>query len=332
MIGRQDQGQKGISGGQRKRLSLASEILTNPSIMFCDEPTSGLDSYMAATVVETLSRLAGQGRTVICTIHQPSSQIVEMFDKVLLMAEGRTAFLGHVSSANKFLESCGYPCPAHYNPADHWVETLAVVPGKETESRERLNHVTAEFDRSEEGRAVKEMAGTDNSSSVGSSHQKKSPYKASWWKQFTALLWRSFLAVIKDPLIMQVRIAQTVVIALVLGAVYFGQEHTTAGVMSINGALFLIITNMTFANMFAVINVICMELPIFLREHFNGMYRTDVYFITKQLAELPVFIITPIIFVGVIYFMVGLNSEVEKFFIAVGIAELLTQAVVSFGK
>ena len=109
MIGRQDQGQKGISGGRRKRLSLASEILTNPSIMFCDEPTSGLDSYMAATVVETLSRLASQGRTVICTIHQPSSQIVKMFDKVLLMAEGRTAFLGHVSSANKFLESCGYP-------------------------------------------------------------------------------------------------------------------------------------------------------------------------------------------------------------------------------
>ena len=65
----------------------------------------------------------------------------------------------------------------------------------------------------------------------------KSPYKASWWKQFQALLWRSFLAVIKDPLIMQVRIAQTMVISLVLGAVYFGQEHTTAGVMSINGAL-----------------------------------------------------------------------------------------------
>ena len=164
------------------------------------------------------------------------------------------------------------------------------------------------------------------------SQANKSPYKASWWRQFTALLWRSFLAVIKDPLIMQVRIAQTVVIALVLGAVYFGQEHTTAGVMSINGALFLIITNMTFANMFAVINVICMELPIFLREHFNGMYRTDVYFITKQLAELPVFVMTPVIFVGVIYFMVGLNSEVEKFFIAIGIAEVQTQAVVSFGK
>jgi len=101
--------------------------------------------------------------------------------------------------------------------------------------------------------------------------------------------------------------------------------------MSINGAIFLFITNMTFSNMFAVINVICMELPIFLREHFNGMYRTDVYFLTKQLAELPLFLVTPVIFVGIMYYMVGLNPLFHKFLICCGILELLTQAVVSFG-
>ena len=197
------------------------------------------------------------------------------------------------------------------------------------------HQVCQQFARSPEGRELAMPEENNNKSQEtrrGRGNTSKSPYKASWWAQFQALLWRSFLAVIKDPLIMQVRLAQTMVIALVLGAVYFGQEHTTAGVMSINGALFLIITNMTFANMFAVINVICMELPIFLREHFNGMYRTDVYFITKQLAELPVFLMTPVIFVGIIYFMVGLNSEVERFFITIGIAEVQTQAVVSFGE
>ena len=144
-------------------------------------------------------------------------------------------------------------------------------------------------------------------------------------------MWRSWLSVIKEPLIVKVRIMQTIVIALILGAVYFGQELTEEGVMSINGAIFLFITNMTFSNMFAVINVICMELPIFMREHFNGMYRTDVYFLTKQLAELPLFIITPIIFVGIMYYMVGLNPLFDRFVIACGILELLTQAVVSFG-
>ena len=87
-----------------KRLAFASEVLTNPAIFFCDEPTSGLDSFMAVSVVDTLCTLAKQGRTVICTIHQPSSQIVEMFDKILLMAEGRTAYLGDVKMANNFFE------------------------------------------------------------------------------------------------------------------------------------------------------------------------------------------------------------------------------------
>ena len=131
---------------------------------------------------------------------------------------------------------------------------------------------------------------------------------------------------------MKVRFIQTVLMALMLGAVYYDQDHSSAGVMSINGALFLIITNTTFSNLFAVINVICSELPIFMREHLNGMYRTDVYFLTKQLAELPMFLITPVLYVGILYFMVGFNDDTQRFLITIGIAEVLTQVVVSFGK
>jgi len=331
VIGKPDQGVKGISGGQRKRLSLASEVLTNPAVMFCDEPTSGLDSFMASSVVETLRKLASQGRTVICTIHQPSSQITNLFDKVLLMAEGRTAFLGDLTDANPFLEKCGFPCPVNYNPADHWVQALAVIPGIEEKCRTNIERVCSTFNNSEGGKALEDVTSATSGDDQMMSDIPKSPYKASWFSQFNALMWRGFLSVIKEPLIVKVRIAQTIVIALILGLVYFGQERTIAGVQSINGALFLIVTNTTFSNMFAVINVITMELPIFMREHFNGMYRTDVYFITKQLAELPVFVITPMVFVGIIYFMVPLNEDVGRFFINLGITELLTQTVVSFG-
>merc|ERR1719433_1464505 len=121
-------------------------------------------------------------------------------------------------------------------------------------------------------------------------------------------------------------------IALMLGVIYLGQDsNTRAGVMNINGAMFLLLTNMTFSNMFAVVNVFCMELPIFLREHFNGMYRTDVYYICKQVAELPLFIITPVMFVTIYYFMVGMNLEVDRFFWCCLICVLVTQVVVSFG-
>ena len=73
-------------------------------------------------------------------------------------------------------------------------------------------------------------------------------------------------------------------------------------------------------------------MPIFLREHFNGMYRTDVYYISKQLAELPVFIVVPTIFVAVFYWMAGLNPDVDRFFVAIAIMILLSQVVVSFGE
>lgn len=85
-----------------KRLSFAAEVLTNPSLMFCDEPTSGLDSFMTLNVVQVLKRLAQKGKTIVCTIHQPSSEVYAMFDKILLMAEGRAAFLGTPDEADKF--------------------------------------------------------------------------------------------------------------------------------------------------------------------------------------------------------------------------------------
>ena len=121
------------------------------------------------------------------------------------------------------------------------------------------------------------------------------------------------------------------VISLILGAIFFGQEHTAAGVISINGALFLLIANIN--NMLiSVVNVFCMEMPIFLREHFNGMYRADVYFLTKQLTELPVFLIQPAINVCILYYMVGLNPAVERFLVALGVSEILAQTNVSFGE
>lgn len=80
------------------------KVLTDPPLMFCDEPTSGLDSFMAQNVVSVLKSMASKGKTVICTIHQPSSEMFAMFDKILLMAEGRVAFLGKPDDAVNFFK------------------------------------------------------------------------------------------------------------------------------------------------------------------------------------------------------------------------------------
>jgi len=323
---------KGISGGESKRLALASELLTNPPLMFCDEPTSGLDSFMAGSVVDGLKKLAKEGRTVICTIHQPSSQIYASFDRILLMAEGQNAFLGKTLDAKHFFTSSGHPCPENFNPSDHFIQVLAVVPGDEEKCRANVASICKKFEESEQGiEMAKLVEETEVMKDDSDKSDSRSPYKSSWGTQFKALMWRSWLSVIKEPLIVKMRIVQTVFMALILGFIYFGQNLDQAGIMNMNGAIFLFITNMTFSNMFAVVNVFCRELPIFLREHFNGMYRTDTYFLSKQFAELPLFLVTPLIFCSIMYFMVGLDPKVDKFFINVGIVELVVQVVVSFG-
>ncbi|XP_071526746.1 protein white isoform X2 [Panulirus ornatus] len=329
---------RGISGGEMKRLAFACEVLTNPPLMFCDEPTSGLDSFMAQNVVAVMKNMAERGKTIISTIHQPSSEVYAMFDRVLLMAEGRVAFLGEVDAAYQFFNRIGLPCPPNYNPADFFISTLAVQPGKEESCKKAITMICDEFIKSEEGinieRAVRENSkevepeGYDSQSDV---EVRKSPYKASWCTQFRNVLWRSWLEVIREPMLIKVRFIQVMAIALLIGMIYWGQKLTQEGITNINGALFLLLTNMTFQNVFGVVSTFCAQLPIFLREHFNGMYRTDVYFLSKMLAELPFHIFYPFAFVAIAYHMVGFTDDYVNFFICASIVILVANCAISFG-
>ncbi|KAJ3643839.1 hypothetical protein Zmor_026525 [Zophobas morio] len=327
---------KGISGGEKKRLAFAAEVLTNPKLMFCDEPTSGLDSFMAYNVIQVLKSMSMTGKTVICTIHQPSSELFSMFDKLLLMTEGRIAFLGSPEEADVFFRELDAPCPKNYNPADYFIQLLAIVPEKEAASRQAANVICNKFERSTVGVKIALEAGSGIKDSgyhdvwINGDYA-RSPYKASWWAQFRAVLWRSWLTVMKEPILIKVRLLQTIIIALLIGAIYYDQKLDLDGVMNINGVIFVLLTNMTFQNIFAVINVFCAELQVFLREHRNGMYRTDIYFLCKTIAECPIFITMPLILTAICYFLIGLNPNGPRFFIACGILVLVANVATSFG-
>jgi len=109
---------RGISGGERKRVSIGQEMLINPSLLFLDEPTSGLDSTTAQRIVSTLWELSNGGRTVVMTIHQPSSRLFYMFHKVLLLSEGNPLYFGRGSEAVDYFSSIGYSPMVVMNPAD----------------------------------------------------------------------------------------------------------------------------------------------------------------------------------------------------------------------
>ncbi|KAI0015412.1 hypothetical protein F4780DRAFT_784184 [Xylariomycetidae sp. FL0641] len=123
LIGSEEGKGRGISGGEKRRVGIACELVTSPSILFLDEPTSGLDAFNAFNVIECLVTLAKTyKRTVIFTIHQPRSNIVALFDRLVLLAQGKTVYSGPFSQCQEYFDEVGYSCPPGFNIADYLVD------------------------------------------------------------------------------------------------------------------------------------------------------------------------------------------------------------------
>nr|AWC08637.1 brown [Nilaparvata lugens] len=205
-----------LSGGEMKKVALGVELLTNPPLLFCDEPTTGLDSYNASTVVEKLRQLAVQGRTVICSIHQPASGLFELFHNVvLLVGGGRLAYQGESKAALDYFNSLGLVCPTSYNLSEFLVSQLAVNV-KDPRSRDRVARIADRFQASEQGQTLgrklqqqltrnQHMPNTfiDNQLFKGKEENEFESYlsiqQPHYLTQLYWLLWRSVMEIRRNP-------------------------------------------------------------------------------------------------------------------------------------
>ncbi|EDW41766.1 protein scarlet [Drosophila sechellia] len=309
---------KVLSGGERKRLAFAVELLNNPVILFCDEPTTGLDSYSAQQLVATLYELAQKGTTILCTIHQPSSQLFDNFNNVMLLADGRVAFTGSPQHALSFFANHGYYCPEAYNPADFLIGVLATDPGYEQASQRSAQHLCDQFAVSSAAKQRDMLVNLEihmaQSGNFPFDTEVESFRGVAWYKRFHVVWLRASLTLLRDPTIQWLRFIQKIAMAFIIGACFAGTtEPSQLGVQAVQGALFIMISENTYHPMYSVLNLFPQGFPLFMRETRSGLYSTGQYYAANILALLPGMIIEPLIFVIICYWLTGLRSTFYAF-------------------
>ncbi|XP_058403456.1 broad substrate specificity ATP-binding cassette transporter ABCG2 isoform X1 [Diceros bicornis minor] len=326
---------RGVSGGERKRTSIGMELITDPSVLFLDEPTTGLDSSTANAVLLLLKRMSKQGRTIIFSIHQPRYSIFKLFDSLTLLASGRLMFHGPAQEALEYFASAGYQCEPYNNPADFFLDVIngdssAVrlnredQDGKANETEEpsqgdmSLIEKLAEFyGNSTFCREMKveldQLAGGQKSKKGAAF--KEITYTTSFFHQLKWISKRSFKNLLGNPQASIAQIIVTIILGLVIGAIFFDLKLDSTGIQNRAGVLFFLTTNQCFTSV-SVVELFVVEKKLFIHEYISGYYRVSSYFFGKLLSDLlPMRMIPSILFTCIIYFMLGLKPKVEAFFI-----------------
>lgn len=329
---------RGLSGGERKRLSIACEMIASPPVVFLDEPTSGLDSFQATQVIETLRGLANQGKTIVAVIHQPSQHAFQLFDDLLLLSEGRQMYFGEVANVRRHLEGLGYACAPEVGTAEHALDCISDVVGADAAqsqaATERLDRIAAAA--AEQARAAAAFRADDTrDDAVGDAGSREVRLArtaahpgTNVWRQFRLLATRSARELMRGKAAILIKIVQQVSLGVIYGGIYtLGDDQ--ASIMDRFGLLSLIVIGATNMAMAGTVRSFPKEKAIVSMEMASGMYRTGPYLISKAISEIPFISMFNAIFGSIVYPLVRLQKG--KFCNFLGLTSLHSIASVSLG-
>lgn len=326
-----------LSGGERKRLSIALELVDDPSIIFLDECTTGLDSSSSVQIIQLLKKLAVD-RTIVCTIHTPSKLILETFDLIYALSKGQCIYQGSTENIIPFLIEANIPCPDNYNPSEFLIEisngdygdhlNLELVVKIENGLNESYRNNMIEDGIITESKGSKLMLLDCNYSTHG---------RPSFLTQIQQLLMRNFLMTRRDKTLTTIRLFIHIAIATMISFICSNLGNDESQVYNIYKFLFFNIfitmfaafsslqTSCKYSNLCQFISIIknsyfllfChlvpVDLPIIKREHFNGWYSVASYYLALTLIDIPIVFTTTFFYTLIVYFFTSQPLELFRF-------------------
>ncbi|KAF2581308.1 hypothetical protein F2Q68_00003602 [Brassica cretica] len=295
-----DDSLRGISGGERRRVSIGVEAIHDPKVLILDEPTSGLDSTSALQIIDMLKLMAEtRGRTIVLTIHQPGFRIVKLFNSVLLLANGSTLNQGSVDQLGVYLRSNGLQHPLHENIVEFAIESIEAITKHQRLQQSRRLQLFQQSKVADVGtmKIGKEFTRDFANSRLGE----------------TMILTHRFSKnIFRTKELFACRTVQMLGSGIVLGLIFHNLKDDLKGARERVG-LFAFILTFLLTSTIEALPVFLQEREILMKETSSGSYRVSSYAVANGLVYLPFLLILAILFSVPVYWLVGLNPSFMAF-------------------
>ncbi|XP_037452782.1 ABC transporter G family member 11-like isoform X2 [Triticum dicoccoides] len=306
---------KGISGGQRKRVTICVEMLTRPRLLFLDEPTSGLDSAASYHVMSHIARVAArEGMTVVAAVHQPCGDVFDLFHRLCLLAYGRTVFFGPASDATQFFTESGFPCPHLRNPSDHFLRTInkdfdeEIVESSKARRKPAAEAIEILTDAYQSpAYSEKTMDRIAEMKGIGGAPFRKRE-QASFSTKLFVLTRRSFVNMHRDIGYYWMRLGVYLGIGICLGTIFYQVGHSYSSIQSRCEVIMYTTALITFMAIGGFPSFV-EDVKVFRRERLSGHYGVAEFVISNTLSATPYLAVIAVIPGAMLYYLTGLMKD-----------------------
>ncbi|GMG99365.1 hypothetical protein Nepgr_001205 [Nepenthes gracilis] len=331
-----DEGHRGVSGGERRRVSIGIDIIHDPIILFLDEPTSGLDSTSAFMVVKVLQRIAQSGSIVIMSVHQPSYRILRLLDRLIFLSRGHTVYSGSPSDLPAFFAEFGNPIPECENRAEFALDFIRELEGSaggtkslvefnkqwmkqgsrnhQSDERQGLTLKEAISASISRGKLVSGATSNDATTPTNSVPTFANPF----WIELAVLSKRSMTNSRRMPELFGIRLGAVLVTGFILATMFWRLDDSPKGVQERLG-FFAFAMSTTFYTTADALPVFLQQRYIFMRETAYNAYRRSSYVLSHAITALPALIFLSLAFAATTFWAVGLDGGLSGFFFYFGI-------------